>query len=71
MSDFTKSDCKCKFCTEVNSAIEYWDTYKPENNLQQRALDVVRKLEEQAKLSNETKLNREYNRELAFNLMLE
>jgi hypothetical protein len=48
---FTKSECKCDFCNETHSAVDKWNSYRAENNLQLRALDVVRKLEEQNEIN--------------------
>ena len=66
---FTPSSCKCDFCNETHSAVDKWNSYRAENNLQIRALDIVRKLEEQHEInykkSNQYK-PQTYSREKAF-----
>ncbi len=61
---FTKSECPCEWCRETHSEAKKWDTYVATNNLQQRGLDVVRKLEEQVELRH--KIEKSYSREAIF-----
>jgi hypothetical protein len=66
---FTKSECKCDFCNETHSAVDKWNSYRAENNLQLRALDVIRKLEEQNEINYKKSIQHKpqtYSREEAF-----
>jgi len=69
--EFTKSECKCDWCTDTHNEIKKWDTYVPVTNLQQRGLDVVRKIEEQVKIRRQIeeknwKKSSAYSREAIF-----
>tara|TARA_R110002049_G_scaffold137095_2_gene296994 strand:- start:2187 stop:2426 length:240 start_codon:yes stop_codon:yes gene_type:complete len=69
--EFTKSECPCEWCRETHSEAKKWDTYIPVTNLQQRGLDVVRKIEEQVKIRQQIeeknyKKSSAYSREVAF-----
>ena len=68
---FTKSECPCEWCKETHSEAKKWDNYVATNNLQQRGLDVVRKIEEQAEIQRQIneknyKKSTAYSREVAF-----
>ncbi len=42
---FTRSECNCPVCLEMNDMEKEWDTYVPTNNLQRRMLSVVKRIE--------------------------
>lgn len=68
---FTKSECKCEWCTDTHNEVKKWDKYVPTNNLQQRGLDVVKKIEEQVEIRRQIeeknwKKSGAYSREVAF-----
>jgi hypothetical protein len=68
---FTKSECKCDWCTDTHKEVKKWDTYIPTTNVQQRALDVVRKIEKQAEIRRQIeeknyKKSEAYSREAIF-----
>ena len=69
--EFTKSECPCEWCTDTHNEAKKWDNYIPVTNLQQRGLDVVRKIEEQAEIRRQIeeknyKKSSAYSREVAF-----
>ena len=68
---FTESQCKCDWCAETHKEVKKWDTYVPTTNVQQRGLDIVRKLEEQVEIQRQIdeknyKKSSAYSREVAF-----
>lgn len=46
---FSRSTCMCEFCTETHKAVDKWDTYTPQTNLQYNMLDVAKRIEERYK----------------------
>ena len=38
---FTKSECSCNVCKEINECEREWDTFSVKTNLQKRMKDVV------------------------------
>lgn len=46
---FTKSNCNCKFCIEMNNSNEEWEQLKPETNLQNRMKNVISSIETRAR----------------------
>lgn len=38
---FTKSECSCNVCKEINDCEREWDTFSVKTNLQKRMKDVV------------------------------
>ena len=67
--DFTKSDCKCDFCDSTHKSTTEWDNFTPNTNLQQRMVDVVKRIERRVKVEQSIK-NKAYNREEAFEMIL-
>ena len=57
---FTKSDCSCQFCDETHKASKEWSDFTPETNLQQRMVDVVRRIERRVSIK------KAFSREEAF-----
>lgn len=42
---FTRSVCECDFCKSTHDAVEKWDSYRPQTNLQSRMKECVSKIE--------------------------
>ena len=66
---FTKSDCKCEFCDNIHKSNKEWDDFTPSTNLQQRMVDIVRRIERRVEVEQSIK-NKAYNREEAFEMIL-
>ncbi len=49
---FTKSECSCNICKEINECEKEWDTFSVKTNLQKRMKDVVLSIEVKASSSN-------------------
>ncbi len=67
--DFTKSNCKCEFCDSTHKSTIEWDNFTPNTNLQQRMVDIVRRIERRVEVDKLLK-NKSYSREEAFEMML-
>jgi len=52
---FTKSECSCNICKEINECEREWDTFSVKTNLQRRMKDVV--LSIQIKAENQLEPN--------------
>jgi hypothetical protein len=42
---FTKSNCDCKFCIDMNNANQEWQELRPTTNLQNRMKNVISAIE--------------------------
>ncbi len=51
---FTKSVCNCGFCVGMHNSVAEWSTFIPETNLQKRMIETVAKIENRARLNDET-----------------
>ena len=67
--DFTKSDCICEFCDSIHKSDKEWNNFTPNTYLQQRMVDIVRRIERRVEVEQSIK-NKAYNREKAFEMML-
>jgi hypothetical protein len=52
---FTKSECSCNICKEINECEKEWDTFSVKTNLQKRMKDVVLSIEVKADFQLEPK----------------
>ena len=42
---FTKSNCDCKFCIDMNNSNQEWQELRPTTNLQNRMKNVISAIE--------------------------
>jgi hypothetical protein len=38
---FTRSTCQCNVCREMNEAVDQWDTFEPQNHIQQALKNAI------------------------------
>ena len=46
---FTRSECICGFCKEMNEEADNFYSNVPSTNLQKRMLDIIKKIEDREK----------------------